>query len=71
MNTLLRQTNTLLRPTRADLAELLRLASPIVTIQLGLMAMGAVDTLMVGRYSSIALGGVALGNLYGFFWSIS
>lgn len=57
---------TLGRPTRQDFAELLRLASPIVTIQLGLTAMGAVDTLMVGKYSAVALGGVALGNLYFF-----
>jgi MATE family multidrug resistance protein len=58
------------RPTRNDFIELLRLASPIVTIQLGLIAMGAVDTLMVGRYSPLALGGVAIGNLYSFGWSI-
>ncbi len=62
--------NTTIRPTRHDFIELLRLASPIVTIQLGLMAMGAVDTLMVGRYSAVALGGVAIGNLYSFGWSI-
>ena len=57
-------------PGRRDFIELLRLASPIVSVQLGLMAMGLVDTLMVGRYSAVALGGVALGNLYAFGWSI-
>jgi MATE family multidrug resistance protein len=58
------------KPTRTDYVELMRLASPIVSIQLGLIAMGMVDTLMVGRYSAEALGGVALGNLYSFGWSI-
>lgn len=62
--------NTFALPTRHDFIELMRLASPIVTIQLGLTAMGAVDTLMVGQYSAVALGGVALGNLYSFGWAI-
>ena len=63
-------TTTSATPTRNDFVELLRLASPIVSVQLGLMAMGMVDTLMVGRFSAEALGGVALGNLYSFGWSI-
>ncbi|HMB74454.1 MAG TPA: MATE family efflux transporter, partial [Gammaproteobacteria bacterium] len=58
------------KPTRQDFTELLRLASPIVSIQLGLTAMGMIDTLMVGQFSAAALGGVALGNLYSFGWSI-
>ncbi|MGD2167642.1 MAG: MATE family efflux transporter [Gammaproteobacteria bacterium] len=62
--------STSIRPTKHDFVELLRLASPIVSIQLGLVAMGTVDTLMVGQYSAVALGGVALGNLYSFGWSI-
>ncbi len=41
-----------------------RLALPIVLAQVGLMLMGVVDTLMVGRVSSTALAAVALGNLY-------
>ncbi len=40
-----------------------RLALPVVTAQVGLMLMGVVDTLMVGRVSAVALAGVALGNL--------
>jgi multidrug resistance protein, MATE family len=52
------------RPTRADLAALLRLAAPMVVIQVGLMLMGVVDTIMVGRVSAAALAGAALGNLY-------
>jgi MATE family multidrug resistance protein len=40
------------------------LAGPIVVAQLGLMAMGVVDTIMVGHLSPAALAAVALGNVY-------
>src|ERR1700738_4253027 len=46
---------------RRDLAELMRLAVPIVTTRLGVMAMGLTDTVVVGRYSSTELGYMALG----------
>src|SRR5690606_2865924 len=49
-----------------DLRGLLQLAAPIVLIQVGLMLMGVVDTIMVGRVSASALAAVALGNLYSF-----
>ncbi len=56
--------------TRAQLIEetrsTLALAAPIVLVQVGMMAMGVVDTLMVGRISASALAAVALGNLYTF-----
>jgi MATE family multidrug resistance protein len=58
------------RPTRADLAALLRLAAPMVLIQVGLMLMGVVDTIMVGRVSPAALAAAALGNLYFFVITI-
>ena len=45
---------------------MVRLALPIVVVQLGQMLMGVVDTLMVGRVSAEALAAVALGNLYFF-----
>ena len=45
---------------------MLRLAVPVVTIQVGMMAMGVVDTVMVGHISAQALAAVALGNLYFF-----
>ena len=45
---------------------MLRLAVPVVTVQVGMMAMGVVDTLMVGHISAQALAAVALGNLYFF-----
>lgn len=41
-----------------------RIAVPVVLAQVGLMLMGVVDTLMVGRVSATALAAVALGNLY-------
>ena len=53
-------------PTRGDLRGLLRLASPIVFVQVGLMFLGVVDTIMVGHVSATALAAVALGNLYTF-----
>ncbi|HUE77064.1 MAG TPA: MATE family efflux transporter [Longimicrobiales bacterium] len=52
-----------------EFRSLLRLALPIVAVQVGLMLMGVVDTLMVGRVSAAALAAVALGNLY--FFSVA
>jgi MATE family multidrug resistance protein len=54
------------RPTRDDLRALLRLALPLVAVQVGQMAMGVVDTLMVGRVSGAAMASAALGNIYSF-----
>ena len=45
---------------------MLRLAGPVVAIQVGMMLMGVVDTIMVGHVSAVALAAVALGNLYFF-----
>ncbi len=47
-----------------------RLAVPVVTVQVGLMFMGVVDTLMVGRVSAEAIAAAAMGNLYFFTTSI-
>ncbi|MEZ4412002.1 MAG: MATE family efflux transporter [Gemmatimonadales bacterium] len=55
-----------LLPTRDELRALLTLAVPVVTVQVGMMLMGVVDTLMVGHVSPAALAAVALGNLYFF-----
>jgi MATE family multidrug resistance protein len=54
------------KPTRADFSALLRLAGPLVLIQVGSMLMGVVDTIMVGRVSPAALASVALGHMYYF-----
>jgi len=56
----------LLRPTRRDLSRVVRLAVPVALVQVGMMAMGVVDTIMVGRVSPEDLAAVALGNLYFF-----
>lgn len=54
------------RPTGPDVRRLIDLATPVAVVQVGLMAMGAVDTLMVGRVSAADLAAVAIGNLYFF-----
>lgn len=51
---------------RGQFGELLELAVPIVLVQVGMMAMGVVDSIMVGHVSPAALAGVALGNVYWF-----
>ncbi len=43
---------------------MLGLAVPVVVVQVGLMAMGVVDTAVVGRVSGQDLAAVALGHLY-------
>ena len=53
-------------PRAADLRALLALALPVIVVQVGLMAMGVADTIMVGHVSSVALAAVALGNVYFF-----
>lgn len=57
-------------PRGRHLRELLVLALPVITVQLGMMAMGVVDTIMVGHLSPVALAAVALGNVYYFGASI-
>src|SRR6266508_1807483 len=55
-------------PRRGELRSTLRLAVPVVTVQVGMMSMGVVDTVMVGHLSgsSVGLAAVALGHLYFF-----
>ena len=53
-------------PDRRDLRDLARLALPVTLVQIGMMAMGAVDTVMVGRVTPTDLAAVAIGNLYFF-----
>jgi MATE family multidrug resistance protein len=49
---------------RGELRPMVQLAAPVVLVQVGLMAMGVADTIMVGRVSAVALAAAALGNLY-------
>lgn len=53
-------------PGRGELSELYRLALPVVVVQVGMMSMGVVDSIMVGRVSPTDLAAVALGHLYFF-----
>lgn len=57
-------------PARSDLAAVIRLALPVAGVQVGLMTMGVVDTLMVGRVSAEDLAAVALGNIVFFVTSV-
>jgi MATE family multidrug resistance protein len=50
----------------SELRATVTLALPLVLAQIGLMAMGVVDTIMVGHVSARVLAEVALGNLYFF-----
>ena len=47
---------------RSDLPPMLSLALPVVAAELGWMAMGVVDTMMVGRVGAEAIGAVSLGR---------
>lgn len=53
-------------PNLDDLRRMLRLAAPVAFVQVGMMAMGMVDIIMVGHVSGAAMAAVALGNLYFF-----
>lgn len=57
-----------MRELLSEVRPMIRLATPIVLVQVGMMSMGVVDTLMVGRVSAQALAAVALGNLYA--WAV-
>ena len=52
--------------TAAEWKALTSIAVPLVIVQVGMMLMGVVDSLMIGRVSPNALAAVALGNLYFF-----
>src|ERR1700677_2653194 len=47
---------------KAELRALVILAIPVVLSELGWMAQGVVDTIMVGALGPVSIGAVALGN---------
>jgi MATE family multidrug resistance protein len=51
-------------PSRHDMRALVRLAVPIVAMQVGMMLMSVVDTVFVGHVSARELAAAALGSLY-------
>ncbi|HKD14125.1 MAG TPA: MATE family efflux transporter, partial [Candidatus Angelobacter sp.] len=55
---------------RREFRPMLRLALPLALAELSWVAMGLVDTMMVGRlpYSAVAIGAVSLGTI--FFYTI-
>jgi MATE family multidrug resistance protein len=55
--------STLASRIRQELWPMVGLASPIVLGELGWMAMGVVDTLMVGRVGAAALGAMGIGRI--------
>jgi MATE family multidrug resistance protein len=52
--------------SRSDFKELFAIAGPVVAVQLGTMAMGVVDTMIVGRVSPAAMAAVGAGNQFVF-----
>ncbi|HXC54952.1 MAG TPA: MATE family efflux transporter [Rhizomicrobium sp.] len=57
------------RAWAAETRELLKLAGPLILTQLAQMAIGTTDTLMLARFSSMALAGAVLGNtMFYFCW---
>jgi MATE family multidrug resistance protein len=53
-------------PIRREVAASIRLAVPVVAVQIGMILMGAVDTAMLGHFSAQALAAGALGNIISF-----
>jgi MATE family multidrug resistance protein len=61
------------RPARLDRHELgsvARLAWPVVVGQLGMMLLGVVDMILVGRIDAASLAGVSLGHTWSFAWLV-
>jgi multidrug resistance protein, MATE family len=54
---------------RDELRATLRLAVPVVAVEIGIMLMGTVDTMFAGRVSGVALASVAIGHA--FLWVIA
>src|SRR5262249_58862481 len=54
------------RPRAEDFRGLVRLAVPVVFVQIGLMALNVVDTMILGRVSAVTLAGAAIGTVYVF-----
>jgi MATE family multidrug resistance protein len=53
---------------RVELARIARLSGPVALSQLGMMTMGAVETLVVGHLGALELAASALGNVWEWTW---
>ena len=51
---------------RDEIVQVARLAAPIMMVQVGMMLMGTVDTMMLGRVNALSLAAGALGNTVSF-----
>lgn len=51
---------------REELVQVARLAAPIMMVQVGMLLMGTVDTMMLGRVDALSLAAGALGNTVSF-----
>src|SRR5450631_4816969 len=51
-------------PLRAELVTLVRLALPLMASQVGMMLLGTVETMLMGRAGNTALAAVSLGNAW-------
>ncbi len=54
---------------RSELRILLGLSAPVVVAQVGMMAMGVVDTLMIARVGVAELGSIAIAGTFAWAWS--
>jgi MATE family multidrug resistance protein len=55
----------------AETRELMKLAGPLIVTQVAQMAIGVTDTIMLARFSSVALAGAVLGNtMFYFCWML-
>lgn len=59
-----------MRDRKLELRPMLALAGPVVLAEVGWMTMGVVDTMMVGRVSPEAIGGVGVGSVLFFTTAI-
>src|SRR5512136_129444 len=48
---------------RVEFQPMVRLAGPVVLAEIGWVAMGIVDTIMVGRLGPVAIGAVGIGSV--------
>ncbi len=55
-----------LKDLRSEFRPMFKLAWPVVLSEIGWMMMGVVDTIMVGRVSPEAIGGVSIGSVLHF-----
>ncbi|MEM7583138.1 MAG: MATE family efflux transporter [Acidobacteriota bacterium] len=51
---------------KREINAVVRLATPVVVVQVGIMLLGTVDAMMLGRHSELALAAGALGNTVSF-----